>query len=248
MVTVGYLVPGTGLDEAELSRREATANELVGDGVDVAVVAAAEGPPAIETTVEEEWAAVGIHRLVDAHEADTDAFVIGCFGDPGLHGARELTDRPVVGPAQASFHTAAQLADRFACLTILESTAPLTRRLAAAYGLEDRLTGVPVVEAPVLDIDHGSEALVDDMIAAGRRAVADGAEALVPGCMSLSFMRVHDEVSDALGVPFVDPVSVSLATAATYARHGLTQSRAAYPRADRGRLDGLAGAPARGDD
>lgn len=238
MARIAYLVPGVGLGDDELDRREATANELVRD--DVTVLEAEEGPLSIENAVEEEWSAVGLLKLVARHEDDFDAFVIGCFGDPGLAGTRELTDAPVVGPAAASFHTAAQLADRFACLTILESTRPMTERLVHEYHLDNNLAGIRVVNAPVLDIDHGSDELVRDMIEIGRAAVAeDGAQALVPGCMSLAFMQVHQEIADAVGVPFVDPVSVSLETAGTWARHGLAQSPDAYPSADRSKLSAL---------
>ncbi len=242
MASLAYVVPGVGLEEQELQRRERIANELVTD--DVQILEANEGPLSIESTVEEEWSVIGVMKLIAEREDDFDAFVIGCFGDPGLAAAREITETPVVGPAAASFHTAVQLADRFSCITILDSTEPFTRRLVHEYGLADSLASVPVVEAPVLDIDHSSDALVEDMIAAGRTAVTeDGAEALVPGCMSLSFMQIHDEIADAVGVPFVDPVTVGLETASTWARHGITHSRESYPRADREKLEGLLGAP-----
>lgn len=238
MTTIAYLVPGVGLDNEEMQRRERIASGLI--HADVKVVGADAGPLSIESTVEEEWSAVGLLKLLPQIEDDFDAFVIGCFGDPGIHALREMTEKPVVGPAAASFHTAVQLADRFSCLTILESTKPFTRRLVHEYGLDDRLASVPVVEAPVLEIDHDSDALVDDMVAAGRKAVEnDGAEALVPGCMSLSFMQVHDEIADRVGVPFVDPVTVSLETASTWARHGIAQSRATYPAPKWDKLEGL---------
>lgn len=240
MASIAYLVPGVGLPESELERREEIANELVGD--DVRVLEAGSGPLSIENTVEEQWAVPGLLQLLDRREADFDAFVIGCFGDPGLAAARELTDKPVVGPAAASFHTAAQLADRFSCLTILESTEPLARRQFHEYGLDSYLASVRVVEAPVLEIDHESDALVEDMTSVGRTAVEeDGAEALVPGCMSLSFMRAHDDVADALGVPFVDPVTAGLETASTWTRHGIAHSRVTYPDANREKLDALLG-------
>jgi len=238
MVDLAYLIPGVGLDEDELDRREGIANEIVDD--DVTVLEAGEGPLSIESTVEEEWSVPGVLRLVADYEDEFDGFVLGCFGDPGLAGARELTDVPVVGPAAASFHTAAQVANRFSCLTILDTTTPLTRRLIHEYGLDDSLASIRVVEAPVLAIDHGSDELVEDIIAVGEAAVEeDGAEALIPGCMSLSFIQAHDRISDALGVPFLDPVTLGLETASLYARHGITQSPATYPSADRSKLDGL---------
>jgi len=240
MTTIAYLVPGVGLDDDEMQRRERIASDLIHD--EVKVVGADAGPLSIESTVEEEWSAVGLLELLPRIEDDFDAFVIGCFGDPGIHALREMTKKPVVGPAAASFHTAVQLADRFSCLTILESTKPFTRRLIHEYSLDDQLASVPVVEAPVLEIDHDSDALVDDMVAVGRQAVEnDGAEALVPGCMSLSFMQVHNEIADRVGVPFIDPVTVSLETASTWARHGITQSRATYPAPNWNKLGGLVG-------
>lgn len=242
MARLAYLVPGVGLDEAEIERREGIANDLVTD--DVRVIAADSGPLSIESTVEEQWSVVGLLELLPTIEAEFDGFVIGCFGDPGLHALRELTDKPVVGPASASFHTAVQLADTFACITILDSTEPLTRRLVHEYDLDDKLVDVPVVEAPVLDIDHSSDELVDEMVAAGRRAVEGSrAQALVPGCMSLSFMQVHEEIADRVGVPFVDPVTVGLETASTWARHGISHSPEAYSEPDWEKLDGLVGTP-----
>lgn len=235
MTRIAYLVPGVGLDEEELERREGIANDLV--AADVSVIEAEQGPLSIENSVEEEWAAIGLLQLIERHTDDFDAFVIGCFGDPGLAGTRELTEKPVVGPAAASFHTAVQLADRFSCLTILDSTRPFTERLIGEYGLAESLASVRVVEAPVLEIDHESDAIVEDMIRVGQAAVEeDDAQVLVPGCMSLAFMQVHDKIASELGVPFVDPVAVSLETAATWARHGLSQSPVAYPKADRSKL------------
>lgn len=238
MPRIAYLVPGVGLDDAELERREGIANELIAD--DVSVVEAGTGPKSIESTVEEEWSVIGLLQLLPQIEDEFDAFVIGCFGDPGLHALREMTDKPVVGPASTSFHTAVQLADHFACITILDSTVPLTRRLVHEYGVDDRCVGVPVVEAPVLGIDHSSDELVEDMVATGRETVdQSGAEALVPGCMSLSFMQVHNEIADRVGVPFIDPVTVSLETASMWARQGITHSRETYREPDWDKLGDL---------
>lgn len=238
MVELAYLVPGVGLDDEELNRREGIANGLV--AAEVTVLEAEEGPVSIESHVEEEWCIPGLMRLIDQHADDFDGFVIGCFGDPGLAAVRELTEKPIVGPAAASFHTAAQLSDQFSCLTILDSTKPMARSQFHEYGLGRYLASVRVVDAPVLGIDHGSGGLVEDMIEVGLEAVEeDDAEALVPGCMSLSFMQAHEDVADAVGVPFIDPVTVGLETAATWARHGITHSSVTYPAANRDKLDAL---------
>ena len=56
------------------------------------------------------------HALLDAYAFDRaqlrqmppDAVLIGCFGDPGLLGLRQLSDAPVLGLAKASLQTAHQ--------------------------------------------------------------------------------------------------------------------------------------------
>lgn len=240
MVSVGYLVSSRGHGEDELAHREKIANNLVTADVNMIPVDKGYGPQSVESTVEEEWAAVGLLRLIEHHEDEFDAFFVGCFGEPGLEAARELTDTPVVGSASATFHTAAQVADRFSCLTILDATAPMARRQVHDMGLADRLASVRVVEAPVLDIDHDSEKLAEQMLAVGRAAVdEDGAEALVPGCMSLAFARIHEQIAADLSVPFLDPVTIGLETAALWARQGIMQSQAAYPAPNRDKLAAL---------
>jgi len=239
---IAYLVPAVGLDDAELARREGVANELTAGAV--SVIEARDGPHTVESATEEAWAAVAAARTAHEHRERFDGFVVGCFGDPGLRAARELVDVPVVGPAEATVHTAAQVADRFAWLTVLDSTAPTSREQAREYGLADRCVSVRSVEVPVGSVDHGSDALVDRMVEVGRRAVEeDGAGVLFPGCMSLSFAQRHEEIRDRLGVPFLDPAAIALEQATAWARHGVVQSRVTYPEAPLEKLEGLLGAP-----
>lgn len=240
MAEIAYLLSSVGHPDAEIERRERVANDLVPNGDTVRLIPPADAPLSIESTVEEQWAAAALLRSVEAQEDAFDAFFVGCFGEPGLAAVREMTTKPVVGSATATFHTAAQVADRFSVLTILDSTEPMVHRQIDEAHLADRLASVRVVEAPVLDIDHSSESLVQDMITTGQQAVAeDGAEAVIPGCMSLSFMQVHDEIAAELGVPFLDPVRIGLGTASMWAHWGVAQSPATYPGADRAKLEGL---------
>ena len=63
------------------------------------------GPESIESFYDEQVAACGVLDEVRKGEAKgVDAYVIACYGDPGLHAAREATERPVVGIAEASFY------------------------------------------------------------------------------------------------------------------------------------------------
>jgi allantoin racemase len=251
MVNVCYLVPGVGLPSEEKERRERVANDLMPGHVDVSVVEAdGPGPTSIESAVEELWCTVGSMKTAHRIQDEFDALVIGCFGDPGIRGLRELLEIPVVGPAEATIHTAAMVADRFAWLTILEATAPMSREQAHEHHLSERCVSIRSVDAPVESIDHGDDDLVDRMVREGKAAVEeDGAEALFPGCMSLSFAQRHDEIEERVGVPFLDPASLALEKAATWARHGVSQSPKTYPEPKFEKLgDLLGGTPAAADD
>jgi allantoin racemase len=245
VVQIAYLVPGVGLDEAEKQRREEIANDLTVGTVTV-VEATGPGPSSIESSVEDTWSAVGVLRTVWEIKDQYDAIVIGCFGDPGLRPARELVDAPIVGPCEATLHTAIQIGDRFTWLTILDATVPKSRARAHELGLEEWCVSVRSVDAPVESISHESQELVDRMVETGRNAVEeDGAEVLIPGCMSLAFMQVHDEIESQLGVPFLDPASIALEQAAVWGRHGISQSTATYPSPKYEKLDDLLEAPDR---
>ncbi|MEE6209883.1 aspartate/glutamate racemase family protein [Salarchaeum sp. III] len=229
MVDIAYLVPGSGFTEDERARRERVANDLTSATVTV-VNADPDGPSSIESTVDDALSVPGTLRRARAIEAEYDAIVVGCFGDTGLRPLRELVSVPVVGPAEATVHTAAQVADRFGWLTVLDRTIPMCREQLHALGFTERCAGVRSVDAPVEDIDHESTALAERMVATGSRAVReDGADALFPGCMSLSFAQQHEFVAERLDVPFLDPATIALEQAATWARHGITQSDRSYP-------------------
>jgi len=228
MVSLGYLVPGVGLDETERQRREEIANDLV--PASVTVVEPDQGPVSIENTVEDHWSMRTVHRLVDRHTDRFDALVVGCFSDPGVDSARELTSTPIIGPAAATLGTAIQVADRVSLLAVNEASIPRKRRQLHELHLDERVTSVHSVDVSPSDMDHESASVAKTMTEAGRLAVEeDGAEAVVPGCMSLGFARATDRVADAIGVPCLDPVTISLETANTWARHGITHSERTYP-------------------
>jgi allantoin racemase len=243
MVDVCYLVPGVGLPDDEKGRRERVANELTPDHVEVTVVEAdGPGPTSIESAVEELWCTVGSMQKAHRIQSEYDALVIGCFGDPGIRALRELLSIPVVGPAETTIHTAAMVADRFTWLTILDETIPMSHEQAHEHHLSERCVSVRSVDAPVESIDHGDDDLVERMVREGTAAVEeDGAEALFPGCMSLSFAQRHDEIEERVGVPFLDPASLALEQAAAWARHGVAQSPETYPEPKFEKLGDLLG-------
>jgi allantoin racemase len=197
------------------------AQVVTGAGVRVTGVHPAVGVPSVESHAEEAIAAVGVIEQVRAHQDDTDAFVIACFGDTGVPAAREVATCPVVGMTEAALQTACLVAHRFVVITLPARTIAHSDRVVRALGLEHRCT-VTSVDVAVAELVDGSTHLLDAFAEAAR--AADHAEAVVLGCAGLA--DLVDPLSDRLGVPVIDGVAAAVGIAAGLVAMGLNTSRA----------------------
>jgi allantoin racemase len=219
MTRITVINPNT---SAELTATITKAAQAVaGAGVRVTGVHPAVGVPSVESHAEEAIAAVGVIEQVRAHQADTDAFVIACFGDTGVAAAREVATCPVVGMTEAALQTACLLAHRFVVITLPARTIAHSDRVVRALGLEHRCT-VTAVDVAVAELVDGSTRLLDAFAEAAR--AAHHAEAVVLGCAGLA--DLVDPLSDRLGVPVIDGVAAGVGIAAGLVAMGLNTSRA----------------------
>ena len=93
-------------------------------GTIISTATATRGVPYIATRAEAQiGGAIALEMLAERHR-EYDAAIIAAFGDPGLFGARELFDIPVVGMAEASMLTACMLGRRFAIVTFAARLVP----------------------------------------------------------------------------------------------------------------------------
>ena len=231
---IAYLIPGpihrTALGQAEVERREAKLTSWAAPGTSVTVRPVESGPASIESVYEEYLSipptAVLLHQI---EEEGYDAGIIGCFGDPGLDGLREISDMLVVGPAAASVALATTLGHRFSIVTVTASIVPALRRLVWEAGALEALASVRYIETSVLAVNQEPGSALERMLEQGRAAVEqDGADALVLGCMSMGFLDVAEQMTRELGVPVINPSKASLKIAEATVAMGLTHSRRAY--------------------
>ncbi len=200
------------------------ARAVAGAGVTVAGANPAVGVPTVESHAEEAIAAVGVLEQVREHQADTDAYVIACFGDTGVQAAREVATCPVVGMTEAALQTACLVAHRFVVITLPARTVAHSDRVVHALGLEHRCT-VVAVDVPVAELVGGSTHLLDAFAEAARAAMAtEGAEAVVLGCAGLA--DLVEPLTRALGVPVIDGVAAAVGIATGLVTMGLNTSRA----------------------
>lgn len=154
---------------------------------------------------------VRLARMADAE--DYDAMVIGCFYDPGLEDAREISGRTVVvAPCQASVQIAANLSNRFSIIIGQEKWAVQMRERVDAYGYTHNLASMRSIGIGVPDLQSDSGFTTERILEAGRLAVEeDKAEALILGC-TCSF-GLHEVVQKELGVPVIDPILAAFSMA-----------------------------------
>ena len=184
------------------------------------------GAPSIEGHHDDVWAAAGVAEQVRAGEAaGADAYVIACFGDPGLHAARELARGPVIGIAEAAFHCASLLATGFSVVTTLTRTCVIAEHLVLQYGFERRCRGIHGTDIAVLELDDPASDAYARILACSREALArDRSDAIVLGCAGMADLCLRLQTE--LGIPVVDGVAAAVKLAESLVFLGLRTSKA----------------------
>jgi allantoin racemase len=238
-----YLIPGDGMPEEEIKRREDITNSLARPGTKIIVEEVGEGPLSIESAIEE-YMSIGpmLKRLYLLRKQNRfDAIIIGCAGDPGLRAVRELMDVPIIGPAEASYCFACMIADRFSIISPMQAGVASADELIARIreiGLANRLASVEFVEMPITAMwGDGSSAVIKQITKAIERAKDKGAGCVVLGCMSMAFQAVNSSW-DTLSIPIINPLGIAIKTAECFVDLGLKHSRITYPAADFKKLVG----------
>lgn len=166
-----------------------------------------EGPPGIQSQRDVDGVIGPLTKLVAGRDADCAGFVIACYSDPGLHSAREVTRKPVLGISECGVLMALTLGQRFGVIAILAQSIPRHLRYLGAMGVTDRLAAELPVGLQVTELADAARTK-QRMIDTGRRLVQEhGAHVVVMGCAGMAQYRAPLE--DALGVPVVEPTQAA---------------------------------------
>ncbi len=216
----------------------AAAEKVVSPGTRITATQPANGPVSIESHFDEAISAVGVVEEVLAGERGedpVDAYVVACFGDPGLLAARELTRAPVIGIAEAAFHMATLISTRFSIVTTLGRTGIIAEHLLESYGFSHHCRRVRAAEIPVLDLEDNAELALQRLLEECRRAKEeDNIGAIVLGCGGMA--NLTDCLTEALGLPVVEGVTAAVKMAEALVGLNLGTSKhgdLAFPRPKR---------------
>ncbi|MDX3985954.1 MAG: aspartate/glutamate racemase family protein [Achromobacter sp.] len=171
-----------------------------------------DGPAGIQTQAEADACIAPMAQLFLQEAPTTDAFVVACFSDPGLHGLRDLVSAPVMGIGECSVLTAMSMATRIGVIAIAGASIARHLRYFRAMGVADRICGELALDMKVSELAD-TELAFARMVAVGRTLRdAHGADVLIMGCAGMADLR--DRLEDACRLPVVEPTQAAVAMAA----------------------------------
>lgn len=198
--------------EAMTRRLAEAGRQVAGPDTELVPLTAPRGVPYIATRAEAQIGGAVALEMLAEHHRGADAAIIAAFGDPGLAGARELFDIPIVGMAEAAMHAAAQLGRRFAIVTFARALGPWYEDCVALAGMGERCCGILMLDEAIRSVPDVQEEKQDLLVALANRAVVEReADVVILGGAPLAGLAA--KVAGRVPVPLVDQVHAAVKTA-----------------------------------
>ena len=156
-----------------------------------------------------------LQNVEQATREGFDAFLIGNICDPGLREAREITDMPVLGLGETSFHVASLMGANFSLVTGSPKHVPKILENVRRYGLQERLHSARSMQmVRLVDLDDGfskpevGKALTQRFLDEVAVANAAGAEIAIPavGVLMVLLARAGLHDTGPGGIPILNGV------------------------------------------
>ena len=201
------LNPNTSADVT--ARLAAAAKPAAAQGTIIGTATATRGVPYIASRAEAQiGGAIALEMLAALH-CHYDAAIIAAFGDPGLFGARELFDIPVIGMAEASMLTACMLSRRFVIVTFARALGPWYQDCVDMHGLTQRCAGIRTLDDPfksIGNVQDEKESLLAEL--AKQTALELEADAVILAGAPLAGLAAR--IKDRVPVPVVDQMAAAV--------------------------------------
>ncbi len=207
MTRILLLNPNTSTDVT--ARMLDVARTAAAPTTEIVAISAPRGVPYIATRAEAAIGGAIVLEMLADHVGSFDAAIIAAFGDPGLGGARELMDVPVIGLAEAAMLSACMLGRRFSIVSFSRALGPWYRECVAAHGLLERLASIRLLESPFSAIGQVRDEKEDLLVELACRAV-DEDEADVIVLAGAPLAGLAPRVRDRIPVPVIEGVAAAL--------------------------------------
>ncbi|MCZ8185847.1 MAG: aspartate/glutamate racemase family protein [Beijerinckiaceae bacterium] len=203
------------MTEAVTERLAGAARLVLSPGTQLQTATAPRGFPYISSRAEAQVAGAIALEMLAERQGQHDAAIIAAFGDPGLFGARELFDVPVIGMSEAAMLTACMLGKRFGIVSFAAQMAPWYEECVESHGLMGRCAGIFCLREAFTSIIDVAAEKQEALVALAGEAVAQGADVVILAGAPLAGLA--REVAAHIPVPLVDQVQAAVRQAETLA-------------------------------
>ncbi len=173
-------------------------------------VTLAQGPWGVETLADAALAERLVLEFVQQDE-QADAFVIGCYSDPGLFACREVTSKPVFGIQQCAALAAIARGGRFGVISLSASSVARHMRHLRQLGLAAHCAGDRSAGLTVAESESGAYTRAKLTACARQLLDEDHAQSVILGCTGMAGHRAALEQQ--LGVLVVEPTQAAASMA-----------------------------------
>lgn len=221
--------PDYGMTQEEMALRCRILEEYTAPDTQLAMVCPQNSGVELNSALDVVLAAPEIVQLAaDGQNAGFDAVVLYCFSDPAIDACREALRIPVIGGAQAACLSALNVCRSFGVMLADELRLPEKKRFLRTLGVDPScIAQIAAADMRGLDPWQNRELALARLAECGQQMVAEGAEAIVLGC--LSFLGLAQPLAEMLGVPVIDPAVAAVCTAESTVRQQLLTSKISYP-------------------
>jgi len=180
-----------------------------------------------DTTVSaHDWALADLAILAAGQEAESEGYDAVCVaetGDYGVGALRSVLSVPVIGAGRSAMLHALTLGSRFSILAP-NSRYYRLKKLAGDYGFDRQCASVRPIGGEIWNSD---ETAFPQILAQAQACLdEDGSDVL---CLDANSPALTSRLATELGVPVVEPLSLSLKLAESFLGLHLSHSRGAYP-------------------
>ena len=193
--------------------RLVAAGKLVASpGTELIPMTAPRGVPYIATRAEAAIGGAVMLEMLAEKRGTFDAAIAAAFGDPGLGGARELFDFPVVGMAEAAMLVACTLGRTFGIVSFSRSLEPWFAEIVAWHGLSGRCAAIRTLDEAFTSIDAVQDEKEQVLVDLANRTVAnDRADVIILAGAPLAGLA--NKIRERVPVPLVDGIQAAVTMA-----------------------------------
>lgn len=168
-------------------------------------------------------------------ELEPDAVVLAGFGNVGVYALKEALNIPVLSISETSQYIACLLGHKYTVISHISQFVPYQEDLVHLYRLDQKCASVRSVEMDVESACSNREETLRQLKEQVQGIIrSDGADVIVLGCAGLC--GYDEELQELVGIPVLDPVTVTVKAAEMFVSTGLKQSKLrkfAFPPQDK---------------